>query len=431
MQRKSNVRRRKSAPNAVGNDLAGFVEALKMIDVEIWFDIRETAFMVRFGTDAPVESDDLAMAFVRQTLSERVALRTDKGPMPYSLSKERFYHLRDALGFTDQRDSFLDYLDSLPLPELHGIDSYDTCVDHLLSDVLDALNDNYHRHISRMIFLGSVARTYEPGYKMDEVPVIKGPQGVGKDSYLASLMPKPNYHTDSFSFAMPHKSKVEVTRGRVVVVASEMGGVTTTKDLEHLKQYVTATHDSVRLAYRRDVSNLPRRFTFACTTNLDKPLPDDATGNRRWCVAEVRQSQVGAVEPYLDKRRDELWATAVALWRKGVRPNLPREMKTWQNEMNEDYRRSDEAMATAYDDALKNDMLKLKPQTLTDVAIALAVTESREEFAQGGNSRLQHRLRNELVLRGWVSRSGRKKRTGPKERLWFPDNVEKEGNSDG
>ena len=419
--------RRKRTP-PVTPDLEGFGKALAQIGVSIWHDVREEKFFYTIpGQSDPEPVNDLAMAWVRLTIGERVFVKGKEGPVPWKMGKDAFYEYRNAHGFRNSQDGFRVYLDSLKPPKLSKGDvaDYDTPIDHMLADSLGALSDNYHRHISRMILLSAVWRTYEPGYKVDEVAVIKGKQGVGKDSLLSSLVPHGRFHTDSFSFGIGHKSKIEVTRGKVLVVASEMGGVTTTKDLEHLKQYVTAQHDDIRLAYRRDADYMPRRFCFVCTTNLDKPLPDDATGNRRWCVAQVMESQVGAVEPWVEARRDQFWGIAVAMYRMGIKPNLPREMKEIQSLQNEDYRRADEGMQDAYITAVTSGILQVRPQTLTKIAQKLGLLEG-ELDAKRLPRELQHRLRNELELQGWVAKTGRLKRSGPKQRLWFPDNVDPE-----
>ena len=431
MQRKNNDLREKRRPKraqVVENSAKGFADALRLIGVEIWHDVREERFFYRHaGMKEPLTTNDLFMNWARFQVAEKVYVKTKDGPAPWRIGKDHFYALRDAHVYNNSTDSFLEYLKGLPPIDVSQaeIDDYETPIDHMLADVLGVANDAYHKHISRMITLAAVWRAFEPGYKQDEVAVIKGKQGIGKDTVLSSLLPKQRWHTDAFSFALDSKRKIEVTRGKVLVVASEMGGVTTTRDLEHLKQYVTAQVDDIRMAYRRDADHMPRRYIFVCTTNLDKPLPDDATGNRRWCVAEALESQVGAVEPFMENCRDRLWAVAVALYRRGVRPNLPRHMKAIQAAENEDYRRADETLQNAYVKAVTSNDLQLRPQTLTQIA------EKMDMIEVSGNARkmpreMQHRLRQELELQGWTARTGRLKRGGPKQRLWFPDNIERE-----
>ena len=409
-----------------GFTLAGFEEALDLLDIRIVYDVREERFFVTFPGAEPEYVNDRSMSYLRQMLAEQVFVTVDRKLANFALSKERFYHFRDALGHKCNEDSFLTYLKSLPDFEIDHMQvaEYNILGDKMMSDVLGVVENDYTGHGSRAICLSAVWRAFEPGYKVDEVVVVKGRQHIGKDTILSSLLPRPRYHTDSFSFSMSHKEKVEATRGKVFVVASEMGGVTTTKDLEALKQYITMTHDDIRLAYRRDADLMPRRFTMLCTTNLDKPLPDDATGNRRWIVLDALESQVGAIEPFMETHRDRYWACAVKLYKMGVRPNLPREMKGLQSDLNEDLRRSDEAVADAYASAIADKMLKLEPQTLTQIAVQCGLVKDMTEFRSSPRA-LQHRLRNELILQGWVSRKGRIEPGANIQRLWYPDNVDK------
>ena len=39
----------------------------------------------------------------------------------------------------------------------------------------------------RMILLGAVARIYEPGHKFDFVPILEGPQGIKKSTFIRTL----------------------------------------------------------------------------------------------------------------------------------------------------------------------------------------------------------------------------------------------------
>lgn len=222
--------------------------------------------------------------------------------------------------------------------------------------------------------------------------------------------------------------KVEVTRGKVLVIASEMGGVVTTNDLEALKQYITADHDDLRQAYRRDAEYMPRRFVMACTTNLDKPLPSDPTGNRRFFVVQVGPSHVGAIEPFVEARRDRMWQECVDLYRRGIRPSLPRELKQAQATANEGHERVDEQLEAAWDDAVANGRLRGGPFTMGEVANALEIVDSVASF-NSGQREMQHRLRNELLRRGWENR--RMRRTPNRvERVWLdPKEEERSGDA--
>ena len=54
-------------------------------------------------------------------------------------------------------------------------------------DYWGAANDEYTQAASCNFFIGMVARIYQPGCKLDTMPVFEGPQGIRKSSALAVL----------------------------------------------------------------------------------------------------------------------------------------------------------------------------------------------------------------------------------------------------
>ena len=63
-------------------------------------------------------------------------------------------------------------------------------VDGWLAEVFDVRPDPLCQWAARCMFLGAVARTFEPGYALHEMVVLIGPQGSGKSSAVSSLLPQ-------------------------------------------------------------------------------------------------------------------------------------------------------------------------------------------------------------------------------------------------
>ena len=409
-----------------GTETERYAQALDACDAAIFYDLRSDRELVSLDGRRPEPTTDRSMSHLRMLMAERCVAPTSSGPMPYRLSKSMFYDLRDAHSYTHERDPFKDWLEALPPVEVDpdAIDDYQCKIDWMVHDALGGDDSTYSRHISRSILLAAVWRTMQPGSKFDEVPVLMGAQGVGKDSLITSLVPWTSLETTSFSFSLRLKERIEVTRGCLFVVASEMGGVTTTKDLESLKSFVTATHDEMRMAYRRDSEHMPRRFIFVCTTNLCRPLPADPTGNRRWTVIAVDASRVGKVEDWVAERREAFWGEALALYKRGVKPSLPREMQFEQSQHNDNLERIDDVLEELYDNAIEEDMLKTdRPYTMRDAAYALKMCVELDDFRHMRRED-QHRLRDHLTRKGWTSRRGRYHGGGSVKRLWYPPGYE-------
>ena len=72
----------------------------------------------------------------------------------------------------------------------------------------------------RFMFLGTTWRTFAPGVKLDEMPVLISRQGgIGKSTALARILPPEFDHlfSDSLNFGGDAKQKVESLQGRAIV----------------------------------------------------------------------------------------------------------------------------------------------------------------------------------------------------------------------
>lgn len=195
------------------------------------------------------------------------------------------------------------------------------------------------------MFLGAVQRTMEPGCTMDEMPVFIGPQGCGKSLLLREMFPaqgRDEWMSDRFPFDGSAKEKVEALLGRVVVECSEMAGIKVA-DIEDLKSFISSKNDgAIRLAYDRRPMVRSRRCIFIGTAN-GASLPNDPTGNRRF-VAIPLAGRGKHPSDLMAELREKLWAEALVRYKEGWRANLPDELKTHQEEVNEGYRQADETI---------------------------------------------------------------------------------------
>ena len=202
---------------------------------------------------------------------------------------------------------------------------------------------------SLYLFLGAVHRTLDPGCKLDEVPIIVGPQGIGKTTAVEQMFPPEHqgeWYASGLNLAAPEKERVERLQGRVVIECGEMAG-SGKAELESLKDFVTRRDDgAVRLSYRRNPEPMPRRCIMVGTTNDDEFLPNDPTGNRRFVPVRVHGGGYGNVIQTL-AARDQLWAEALWLYRAGMQARLPDDLKALQAEVNEEHRRSDGVLENA------------------------------------------------------------------------------------
>lgn len=246
-------------------------------------------------------------------------------------------------------DPFVQWLESLP--DWDGRRR----VSDLLWEVFGCASTPLNKWASRYLFLAPLERTYHPGCLLRTFPVLIGPQGLGKSALLKNLFP-PKRQAAWFSDTyLAHEfdagRRIEATLGAVVVEISEMAGMAKS-DLERVKGDLTRTTDRHRLAYRRNPQRIPRRFAFVGTSNDTAVLPNDHTGNTRF-VAVACPTSYEAIEDVLDEEREQLWAEALVLYKRGKRPVLPRTLMRAQARINEEYRDRDHVVEDGLEAAVR------------------------------------------------------------------------------
>ncbi len=91
----------------------------------------------------------------------------------------------EALLYGQESDPLLDYFESLPEPTGRNIlpNALATCMN---------VTEGYEelaRWASQYMFLGVVWRTFKPGTKLDEIPILVGPGGIGKSTFPSMAVP--------------------------------------------------------------------------------------------------------------------------------------------------------------------------------------------------------------------------------------------------
>ena len=230
-------------------------------------------------------------------------------------------------------------------PEMPGPRVWDgqPRIDSIFPTLFNAEDSALTREAARLVFIGAIDRAYNPGSLIRTMPLLIGPQGLGKSAFFRNLFPpadQASWFSDSYDiYENDKKQRIEATFGAVIVEISEMAGLHKVS-LERAKADLTRRVDHMRLPYARTVSELPRRFMFVGTSNNPNVLPNDESGNSRFLVVECKKGQ-GPVEPFLDANRTQLWAEAMAMYLDGVRPILPQSLKAAQAKSNEEHRARD------------------------------------------------------------------------------------------
>jgi len=226
----------------------------------------------------------------------------------------------DALAIVQEKHRFhpiREYLDRLTWDGLPRLDT-------LLIDYLGAEDTEYVKTVTRKAFAAATARIYQPGIKFDYMPVLVGPQGIGKSLIIKLLGQR--WFSDSIT-TVQGKEAYEQLQGAWLIEMAELSA-TRKAEAESIKQFISKQEDIYRVAYGRRVSRFPRQCIFIGTTN-DQEFLRDKTGNRRFWPVDVGAGKrnkslwkdMGQFEI------DQIWAEAVQVWKDGEPLYLSPEME--------------------------------------------------------------------------------------------------------
>ena len=191
----------------------------------------------------------------------------------------------DAIANQNPYNPVTEWVDSRPWD---GVDR--------LADFIDAITaepefpDSLKTTLIVKWLRSAVAAVYKPtGFSARGVLTFQGPQGIGKTTFIRSLIPdealresvvKLDHHMDG-----ANKDTIITAATHWIVEIGELDS-SYRKDIARLKGIITADTDKVRLPYHRRDSEFPRRTVFCATVNARHFLVDD-TGNSRWWTIPV------------------------------------------------------------------------------------------------------------------------------------------------
>ena len=316
-------KKKKTTKLATGSPIDDALAQARCTGWQIRFNIRSKRPEVRLDPHRPWEVlNDRIAAQLKTAWVESTG--EDKYP-----ADTQWKAVFDAWLFEHEVDPFLQYLNSLPawdeterLPEL-------------LPSLWPEAKGDLAEWAGRYLFLAPVQRTLEPGCKLDEIPILIGEEDIGKSTVPSCAFP-PDLRLEMFGdrldFAAPPQKQVEALQGKVIVECAELAGLTR-GSMDRVKAFMTSVNDGdLRLSFRQNPDGNPRMCAFIGTANPDPNgiIAQTSGGLRRFVPVEVGSTSVGPIEPWMDARREQLWAEALDRYHRGERANLPRRLKTAQ-----------------------------------------------------------------------------------------------------
>ena len=166
-------------------------------------------------------------------------------------------------------------------------------------------------HYLRCTMVGAVRRVFHPGTKLDTLPVLEGPQGLGKSTFWKTLAGAP-WFSDS-PLDLDSKDGFMNLHRKWCTELSEIDHATGTKAAERIKAFLSSSEDVFRPPFGKAVMVHPRSCFVVGTTNREGFLTDP-TGSRRFWPIKCAQIDMDLLADW----RDQLWAEAVDLHHAGI-----------------------------------------------------------------------------------------------------------------
>ena len=220
----------------------------------------------------------------------------------YNMPRPAQEQLNGVIDMVAQDNAFHpvnEYLESLEWDGVTRIETY-----------LPGAADAYTRRVARLVAVQAVARALDPGVKVDNCLILTGRQGLGKSWFVERMARGWTCTLGPIEGGGLRDTIMAMTRSWITV--ADEGFAMKKADAEALKQFVTLTHDVVRLPYARETVTLPRRQVIWGTTN-DAVFLRAQEGNRRFLIVEVAERL--DFDRYTDEYVGQVWAEAVHIWK--------------------------------------------------------------------------------------------------------------------
>lgn len=209
----------------------------------------------------------------------------------------------------------------------------------LLRDYLGCEENIYTEEIMKKALVAAIARaTSDVGVKYDNMIVFKGPQGIGKSTFLAKLGGE--WFNDSL-YSFEGKEAAELIQGTLLVEVGELSALTKS-ETEVVKQFLSKTHDIYREAYGKRTNKYPRRCVFFGSTNSEEFLKD-VTGNRRFWPVSCHELPVkkDIWKDFTEEEIRQVWGEAYFYYQIGENLCLSEEAEEIAKAMQETFREVD------------------------------------------------------------------------------------------
>lgn len=203
-----------------------------------------------------------------------------------------------------------------------------------LATVLFGTEESIYNEMFFRFLIASVARTFEPGCKVDTVLVLQGQTGYRKSTFFKVLYGD-NWCSDSLQGL--DKDNLLILHQFWCCELAELETITSKKEAGELKAFISRSVDNFRKPYGKVSTQNKRQGVLVGSVNESEFLVD-TTGNRRFWIIPIKQR---IDTDLIEKWRDRIWYLAYQEYLRGENWILSESLENENLEINQQYLFSD------------------------------------------------------------------------------------------
>lgn len=267
----------------------------------VWYDVFHDKIFTTLGSNGELnghagEFTDTENLHLLTYLQNHLSIHKAK--------KTVLFDAVDAHAHANPKNEVKDWMESLVHDGKPRIDTF-------MSYGMGAKHHMYTRAVSKNFWLSMVARVYKPGCQVDNLVVLEGAQGIGKNRAWRAVGGK--WYTQTK--CRPDEKDFYLTlQGKLIVEFNELVAVRRS-DAEEMKACISCTVDNYRTPYGRVSRDHPRQCVFVGSTNEPFYISDPSGGRRFWPIKCNEENLIDI--DYIEQNREQLFAEAVARFKAG------------------------------------------------------------------------------------------------------------------
>ena len=225
--------------------------------------------------------------------------------------------------FSDQfkYNPIIDYLNTIRDKKNPNIRCKDVFLEWFDVQYSNEIEKEIIQRLSEKWFVSAIKRIFEPGCFIEGMIVLVGKTGIGKSTFIQRLAK--GYAVEA-SFDIENENKATEVLNRCWICNFDEFKSLEKKNPETVKDFLTKTSGTTRLAYRHDAEDFPRHNVFISSTNYGYILKD-YTGQqeRRFWVFQCGTADKKKIyDEFTDDIVDALWADALSLYEANKNYNI-------------------------------------------------------------------------------------------------------------